>query len=93
LGIKATEAKRQTQQALQTLLGYLKDHVEPKSNPPEHVIVFDETQKAWDADTGLKLLGRASSEPELFLEIMGRLPWAYLVCLVGPGQEIRACRI
>jgi len=88
LSIKAGEAKRQAQQALQTLLGYLKDHVEPTSSPPEHVIVFDEAQRAWDAETGLKLLGRASSEPELFLEILGRLPWACLVCLVGPGQEI-----
>lgn len=88
LKIKAKEAQRQAQQALQTLLGYLKDHLEPNSNPPEHVIVFDEAQRAWDADTGLKLLGRKSSEPDLFLEIMGRLPWACLVCLVGPGQEI-----
>lgn len=88
LNIKSSEAKRQSQQALQTLLGYLKDHAEPTSDPPEHVIVFDEAQRAWNADTGLKLLGRLKSEPELFLEIMGRLPWACLVCLVGPGQEI-----
>ena len=87
-GIRADEARRQSQQALQTLLGYLKDHDSVDSPPPEHVIVFDEAQRAWDADTGLKLLGRAKSEPELFLEIMGRLPWACLVCLVGPGQEI-----
>jgi len=88
LGISATEAKRQAQQALQTLLGYLKDHTDEKADPPEHVIVFDEAQRAWDAETGLKLLGRRKSEPELFLEIMGRLDWACLVCLVGPGQEI-----
>lgn len=88
LGVTAVEAKRQAQQALQTLLGYLKDHSEDTSDPPEHVIVFDEAQRAWDADTGLKLLGRRKSEPELFLEIMGRLDWACLVCLVGPGQEI-----
>ena len=88
LGISATEAKRQAQQALQTLLGYLKDHTDENADPPEHVIVFDEAQRAWDAETGLKLLGRRKSEPELFLEIMGRLEWACLVCLVGPGQEI-----
>jgi hypothetical protein len=34
------------------------------------------------------LLQRRRSEPELFLEILRRLPWACLVCLVGPGQEI-----
>ena len=88
LGIKAKEAERQAHQALQMLLGYLKDHAAPTSDPPEHVIVFDEAQRAWDAETGLKLLDRAKSEPELFLEILGRLPWACLVCLVGPGQEI-----
>jgi hypothetical protein len=88
LGIKAPEAKRRSQQALQTLLGYLKDHAAPDTDPPENIIVFDEAQRAWDAETGLKLLGRAKSEPALFLEIMGRLPWACLVCLVGPGQEI-----
>lgn len=87
-GIKADEAKRRAQQALQTLLGYLKDHAAADARPPENVIVFDEAQRAWDADTGLKLLGRAKSEPELFMEIMGRLPWACLVCLVGSGQEI-----
>ena len=87
-GIAKREARRQAQQALQTLLGYLKDYQDPKSGPPEHVIVFDEAQRAWDAETGLKLLGREASEPQLFLEIMGRLPWACLVCLVGPGQEI-----
>ena len=88
IGISKQEARRQAQQALQTLLGYLKDHQDPQSNPPEHVIVFDEAQRAWDAETGLKLLDREASEPQLFLEIMGRLPWACLVCLVGPGQEI-----
>ena len=88
LHITSIEARRRTQQALQTLLGYLKDHANPTSNPPEHVIVFDEAQRAWDAETGEKLLGRRSSEPELFLEILDRLPWACLVCLVGPGQEI-----
>ncbi len=87
-GIKAAEAQRRAQQALQTLLGYLKDHADADADPPENVIVFDEAQRAWDADTGLKLLGRAKSEPELFMEIMGRLPWACLVCLVGSGQEI-----
>ncbi len=86
-GVSIEEARRRSLQALQTLLGYLKDHGEAGA-PPENVIVFDEAQRAWDSATGLKLLGREKSEPELFLEIMGRLPWACLVCLVGPGQEI-----
>jgi hypothetical protein len=82
-------SRRAVQGALQTLLDYLKQHsAEEANSPPEHVVVFDEAQRAWDAETGLKLLQRRRSEPELFLEILRRLPWACLVCLVGPGQEI-----
>lgn len=75
--------------ALQTLLGYLRTHAdEHGAPPPEKVVVYDEAQRAWDAETGLKLLQRRRSEPELFLEVLSRLPWACLVCLVGSGQEI-----
>jgi hypothetical protein len=82
-------ARRAVEGALQTLLGYLKQHAaEGASPPPEHVVVFDEAQRDWDEETGQKLLQRRRSEPELFLEILHRLPWACLVCLVGPGQEI-----
>ncbi|MGA8408853.1 MAG: DNA/RNA helicase domain-containing protein, partial [Candidatus Acidiferrales bacterium] len=82
------EARRRAQAALQTLLGYLKQHGGEKNPPPEHVIVYDEAQRAWDEETGKKLLGRLRSEPALFLEIMSRHLWSCLVCLVGPGQEI-----
>lgn len=82
-------AGRAIEGALQTLLGYLREHAaEGSPPPPEHVVVFDEAQRAWDEETGQKLLQRRKSEPELFLEILHRLPWACLVCLVGPGQEI-----
>jgi hypothetical protein len=65
-----------------------KHAAEGASPPPEHVVVFDEAQRAWDEETGQKLLQRRRSEPELFLGILRRPPWACLVCLVGPGQEI-----
>jgi hypothetical protein len=84
----ARDASRALHGALQTLLGYLKEHVENTIPPPERVVVFDEAQRAWDEETGQKLLGRKRSEPELFLEILRRQRWACMVCLVGPGQEI-----
>ncbi len=73
--------------AIQNLLAYLKEHTDG-APPPEHVIVFDEAQRAWDKEVGQELMGRPYSEPELFLNILDRLDWACLVCLVGPGQEI-----
>ena len=81
------QAKYQADAAIQNLLGYLKEHTDG-AVPPEHVIVFDEAQRAWDKDVGLELMNRPNSEPELFLDILDRLDWSCLVCLVGPGQEI-----
>lgn len=88
-GTKA-KAKYQADAAIQNLLGYLKEHTDG-ATPPEHVIVFDEAQRAWDEEVGQELMGRPKSEPELFLDILERLDWSCLVCLVclvGPGQEI-----
>jgi hypothetical protein len=80
-------AKYEANAAIQNLLAYLKEHTDGAA-PPENVIVFDEAQRAWDAEVGQELMGRPQSEPELFLDILDRLTWACLVCLVGPGQEI-----
>jgi hypothetical protein len=85
--VKKQDARREASSAIQGLLGFLREHSEG-SPPPEHVLVFDEAQRAWDAEVGLKLLGRSRSEPALFLDIMARVEWACLICLVGPGQEI-----
>ncbi len=85
--VPKAEARRRAEAAIQNLLGYLREHTDG-ALPPEHVIVFDEAQRAWDAEVGAKLMGRNQSEPELFLTILDRLDWACLVCLVGPGQEI-----
>ena len=64
--------------------------------PPEHVILFDEAQRAWDAhQVQVHEKGRGNpvrsfkSEPELFLEIMARVSdWAVIIAVVGSGQEI-----
>lgn len=56
--------------------------------PSEHVIVFDEAQRAWDLAESERA-GRTLSEPEMLLEIMNRhKDWAVIVALVGGGQEI-----
>jgi hypothetical protein len=86
-GVTKSAARYEADAAIQNLLGYLKEHTDG-AEPPEHVIVFDEAQRAWDEEVGQELMGRPTSEPELFLNILARLPWACLVCLVGPGQEI-----
>lgn len=64
--------------------------------PLDHVVIFDEAQRAWDlaktADFMKRRKGRTDfdrSEPQFLIEYMDRhLDWAVIVCLVGGGQEI-----
>ncbi len=82
-------ARQETEGAIQPLIGFLRDNVERDEPPHEHVVVFDEAQRAWDADFGRRKFGHARSEAALFLDIMRRhVDWAVIVALVGGGQEI-----
>jgi len=55
----------------------------------ERVVVFDEAQRAWNAEQNRKKNGLDASEPEVMLSIMDRhKDWAVLIALVGGGQEI-----
>ncbi len=59
--------------------------------PKEHVIVFDEAQRAWDKAYMHHKRGVPHSEPELLIGIGEHLErWATLVGLVGDGQEIHS---
>jgi len=84
-------ARQKTESAIQPLMGFLRDSIDRSEPPHEHVIVFDEAQRAWDAAFGRRKFGRTASEAALFLDIMRRHPdWAVIIALVGSGQEINA---
>jgi len=88
---KLRDTRRVVRTEIQHLMDYLREYIaeHPTHIPPEHVIVFDEAQRAWDAKYGKQKLNREDSEPALFLEIMARhKDWAVIVALVGGGQEI-----
>jgi hypothetical protein len=72
-GSSKAAAQYQADAAIPSLLGYPKEHTDDAA-PPENVIIFDQAQRAWDAEVGRELMGRPNSEPELFLKILGRLP-------------------
>jgi hypothetical protein len=85
---------RQGRGFLQNVHRFLEAHAGNAAPPPEHLVVFDEAQRAWDAtqatrDTQRRQSVLSASEPAHMLEIMARLPgWAVIVALVGNGQEI-----
>jgi hypothetical protein len=83
-----------------TFVRDVKDYVKtysarPGLIPPEHVLVFDEAQRAYDAEqvrakhSNTPGYGGARSEPEHFVEFAGRIPeWCVVIGLIGSGQEI-----
>lgn len=77
---------------VQAIKSYINSHMRrPSLVPPEHLIVFDEAQRAHDADryAAVHKTVVAGSEPEYLLEICSRIPdWAVVVALVGTGQAI-----
>jgi Schlafen group 3, DNA/RNA helicase domain len=71
------------------LHSFLRTYAERGQPPLEHVLVFDEAQRAWDTAQMTRKRKIGKSEPELLIEIGDRIEdWAVLVGLVGEGQSI-----
>ena len=73
------------------LHSFIKTYGITEKTSSQHIIVFDEAQRAWDAEhMGVKNSVHFS-EPELLIRIGEKLPqWANLVGLIGHGQEINS---
>ena len=90
---RLAETRNAVRTRIQHIIDFLREYLtdDKELAPFEHVIVFDEAQRAWDEDYGRKKLGRPSSEPKLLLEILARhTDWCAIVALVGGGQEINS---
>ena len=71
------------------LHAYIKSYGTTSKIPKQHIIVFDEAQRAWDSSNMLVKKGIPISEPELLIGIGEKIPnWTALVGLIGHGQEI-----
>lgn len=74
---------------------FRKDYLDDPGPPPEHVVIFDEAQRAWGREKARKYMTSKGypdfdqSEPAFLLSVMDRRPdWCVMVCLIGDGQEI-----
>jgi len=99
LGSKITkgEAKTEVKAFIQNVHNFRDEClIDPESPPIEHVALFDEAQRAWDALMTSKFMSQKKkrsdfniSEPEFLISCLDRhQDWAVIVCLVGGGQEI-----
>lgn len=96
VNLKKTEALGKTSAFIQMIHAFRDTFVGNDRKPPEHVVIFDEAQRAWTQEMIASFMKRRKgvptfpySEPEFLIETMNRQEdWATIVCLVGGGQEI-----
>lgn len=82
-------AQHETKSKIESITGFLRHYIAEPTHLPEHVIVFDEAQRAWDENYGATKFKHTNSEAAIVLDIMQRhRDYAVIIALVGNGQEI-----
>lgn len=98
-GEKTTKAKvmSEVKMFIQNVHNFRDDCLVDETKAPiEHVVLFDEAQRAWNLEQTQKFMKEKKnkpffrlSEPEFLISCLDRhTDWAVIVCLVGGGQEI-----
>ena len=89
-GIRKRDSEHNVTTFIQNVHDFLRYHLEQTAQQPhEHLVVFDEAQRAWNQSQMLRKRGVEASEATLLLDVMERFnDWAAIVALVGGGQEI-----
>lgn len=91
------DAVKQKVSAFIQNIHHFRDEGLKSDDPPiEHVVVFDEAQRAWNQAQAEKFMiqkrGQSAfdmSEPEFLIGLMDRRKdWCTVICLIGGGQEI-----
>jgi len=94
--LKKDEARRAIKSFIQIVHHFRDEGLKDENPPSEHVVLFDEAQRAWTLEKTAKFMNERKkqknfnmSEPEFLISCLNRHPdWAVVVCLVGGGQEI-----
>ncbi len=90
------DIRRRVKPFIQNVHHFRDEGVRDARVPYDHVVIFDEAQRAWtQAKTAdfmrrrKKIAGFNQSEPAFLISYLDRHDdWAVVVCLVGGGQEI-----
>lgn len=94
--LRIGDARRQVKSFIQNVHLFRDEALLTNAPPHDHVAIFDEAQRAWNAEMTADFMkrkkGRADfshSEPEFLISYLNRHDdWAVVICLVGTGQEI-----
>ena len=88
--------RKRVESFIQNVHHFRDEGLRDPSKPDEHVVIFDEAQRAWNLQMTANFMRRkksrpgfSQSEPEFLISYMDRHnDWAVIICLVGGGQEI-----
>jgi hypothetical protein len=88
--------RKQVESFIQPVHHFRDEGLRDPEKPDEHVVIFDEAQRAWNLQMTANFMKRkkgrpgfSQSEPEFLISYMDRhKDWAVIICLVGGGQEI-----
>lgn len=94
--IKISEARQRTRSFIQNIHKFRDEYLKDLTPPAEHVVIFDEAQRAWDLKQTANFMQQkrgisdfSLSEPEFLISVMARhKDWAVVIALIGGGQEI-----
>jgi hypothetical protein len=94
--ISKDTVKQKVSAFIQNIHHFRDEGLKSDAPPIEHVVVFDEAQRAWNRTQAEKFMiqkrGQSSfdmSEPEFLISLMNRrTDWCTVICLIGGGQEI-----
>lgn len=95
--LKKGEAMSEVKMFIQNVHNFRDECLIDLVKPPiEHVVLFDEAQRAWNLEQTANFMRQKKnkpdffqSEPEFLISCMDRhSDWAVILCLVGGGQEI-----
>lgn len=95
-GVRKGDARTKAKAFIQNIHHFRDEALRTDAPPSEHVVIFDEAQRAWSRQQTSNFMSRKkgitdfdASESEYLISYMDRHnDWATIVCLVGGGQEI-----
>ena len=96
VGTRKGVVKGKIKTFIQNVHNFRDDGIRTPTAPYDHVVIFDEAQRAWNREKTADFMKRrkgipdfAHSEPEFLVSVLHRhSDWAVVICLVGGGQEI-----
>ena len=94
--LRKGEARKAVDAFIQNVHHFRDAYLSDERPPVDHVVIFDEAQRAWTLAQTSQFMARKKgrpnfnqSEPDFLISCLDRHPdWSVVICLVGGGQEI-----